>query len=199
MNKNTVLIIVAVVMLGIEFFAGMEYKAYQLRKIFSEGDAQIEKASNAVFKDESVMEEAKKEDFNEIVKSMGDEVEMATLKFKINKVEEQQTISSSYSSPKVAKEGTKFVVLDLDVTNTTNSSFSFYPDEGFTLVDDKKREFQPYDETIGSIENYINSRELSPSVMESGVLVYELPNDSTSYKLVAFKAGSKDMFSIVLK
>lgn len=107
MIKN---IIIGVVMLVVGFFAGMEYKAYQVRtaitNAFTAPTTQIQ-TSDTTTKSNSVIEQAKKDNEKVIEKTLADEVTLGTIKFKVNKVEEKQTISSSYGTPKVAKAGTK--------------------------------------------------------------------------------------------
>ena len=193
MNKNIKFVIIGLVIFGVGFFAGMEYKAYQVRTAFE--DAFSGKSSD---KDTTMIEEAKKENSKVIQKAVGEEISLATIKVKVNNVEEKQSISSSYGSPKVAKEGTKFVVLDLDVTNIINNGFSFSTN-GIVIIDNKDREFETYNDTIGSIDNYLDVRELSPSVKENGFLVYEIPEDATKYSLVIAKDGTNELYKIVLK
>jgi len=50
-----------------------------------------------------------------------------------------------------------------------------------------------------NIDNYLDMRELSPSIAESGVLVYEIPNDSNSYGLLIDKDGSNERYRVGLK
>lgn len=134
-----------------------------------------------------------------IEKSIGDEIELATIKFKVNKTKEKQTLSGSFGTPAIAKENAKFVIIDLSITNITNSDFTFFPDDGFKLVDNKERQFTSYDDTIGNIENYLNVRELAPSIKESGVIVYEIPKDATGYSLFTGKVGTKEIYKVKLK
>lgn len=194
--KNAKFIIVAVVLLVIGFFAGMEYKAYQVRSAFEKAFNTNEVAST---EDKTVAEKAKEANMTVHIQKIGDELTLSSLTLKVNNVEETQTLSSDYSTPKTAKEGTKFVIVDLTVKNITNSAFTFFPNDGIIITDTQKREYKAYDNAIGSVKNYLNVRELSPSIVETGVVVYELPNDATSYSLVTSKAGSKDLYKIVLK
>ncbi|EKE05097.1 MAG: hypothetical protein ACD_19C00426G0119 [uncultured bacterium] len=195
-KKITTLGVIIVISLIIGFFVGMEYKAYQIRAAINDAFSGNSTASE---KSETVMEQAKKENLQVIEKGIGDEIVLSTLKFKVNKVEEKQTIGGGYGTPKVAKEGAKFVIINLSVTNITDSKFTFFPDDGFRLVDDQKREFTTYPDTIGGIANYLNVRELSPSLAETGVIVYEIPSDAVNYSLFGGKGGTKDLYKVVLK
>ncbi len=154
-------------------------------------------SSNDTEEPKTLMEQAKKDNMTIIPKTVGDEITLATIKFKVNSIEEKQTISSSYGPPKTAKEGAKFVVINLEITNTTNKAFAFSPD--LILVDNKGREFNAYSDAIGNIDNYIDYRDLSPSIKEKGNLVYELPSDATSYNLMIAKSSTKELYQIKLK
>lgn len=201
--KKVLIFVVTSLIFGliIGFFLGMEYKAYQvgiaIREAFNAPTTtpkeEISKESN------TVMEKVKKENMQIIEKNIGDEVVLSALKFKVIKAEEKQTISSSYGGPKTAKEGAKLVIVTLSVTNITDAKFTFFPDDGFILVDNLKREFTTYPDTIGSIDNYLNSRDLPPSITETGVIVYEIPTDATSYSILTNKVGTKIMYKLLLK
>lgn len=136
------------------------------------------------------------EEYVHIIKNIGEEIAFATIKLKVNSVEEKNSISSSYSSAD-ATEGAKFAVIELEVTNTTNNTFTFPSD--IPLVDDKGREFYPYEDSIGNIDNYIDYRELAPSIKEKGCLVYELPNDSNNYSIFLLKDGTDELYEIIIK
>jgi len=145
----------------------------------------------------TALETAEKNNMTIIHKAVGDEITLATVILKVNTVEEQQTLTAEYRSPVAAKEGAKFVIVNLDVTNTTNKAFEFPP--SLIVVDNKNREFNSYPDSIGSIDNYIDYRELSPGIKETGNLVYELPSDATSYSLLIAKAGTNELYQILLK
>ncbi|HLL60745.1 MAG TPA: DUF4352 domain-containing protein [Candidatus Nitrosocosmicus sp.] len=197
MKKNIFIAVGGLIIFSIGFVSGMEYKASQVRsainKAFTPNVAQDNSKNN------TVLQQAKKEDLKIINKAVGDEIVLATLKYKVNEVKETQTITSTYSSPKVANEGAKFIVINLDITNTTNSSFSFPPDEVFVVVDDKEREYRTYANSIGNIDEYLNYKDLTPSVKVTGNLVYEVPQDTERYSIFAAKAGTKEMYKVILK
>lgn len=196
MKKTSILLVITLALgLTVGFFGGMQYKAYQIRTAIEK--AFTTKPNTTPEKSETVVEQAKKEEMQVVEKNIGDEVTLATIKFKISGVKEAQTISSGYGKPKVAKEGAKFVIINLSITNITTSKFAFYPDD-INLIDSQKREFSSYQDSIG-IDNYLDYRELSPSITENGTLVYEVPTDATFYSWVIGKAGSKVLYKVLLK
>ncbi len=132
-----------------------------------------------------------------IYKKIGDEVVLKTLDLKINSIEEKQSISSYYGSTAEAAEGAKFVLVVLEIKNTTGKSFEFSPD--LKLIDDKGREFNSYPYTIGNIDNYIENRKLSPDIKETGYLIYEVPADSAGYSIRSFKEDTNELYEIKLK
>lgn len=145
----------------------------------------------------SIQDELSSEDVNLIEKNIGDEIELNTFNFKITKVEETDTLTSEYGEDVSAKEGAKFVVVGMEVTNTTKSELTF-PDD-FILVDNEEREFNTYEDTYFAIDDYLNERDLAPSIKEKGYLVYEVPEDAISYYTFMGKAETKDIYKIVLK
>lgn len=133
-----------------------------------------------------------------IIKSVGDEIVLATIKFKINTVNERQTISTNYGSSATAREGTKFVVVDMTITNLTKTGETF-PVEVFQLTDNQDRNFETYKNTFTRIDNYLNLRQLPPSIPERGVVVYEIPIDAIGYSFTVAKAGTSEVYKIILK
>jgi len=205
MNKTILkTLVITVVCLAIGFLAGMEYKAYQVRSVLQEAADVFNEPSQQTIPTPEKQEEQTEggqeaqDEYVFIEKSIGDEIEFATIKAKVNGVKERQTLSGSFGTPAIAKENAKFVVISLSITNTTDANFTFLPD-GFRLVDNEERQFTTYDDTIGSVENYLNVRELTPSITESGVIVYEIPKDVINYSLLAGKGGTNEIYKINLK
>jgi len=183
LKTKTGLVVAIVVGLILIFFIGSEYRAYQVRKAFSD-----------VFNTDVT---ATKKNTNIIEKRVGEEFELATIKVKVNGAEDKSVLSSQYGSPAVAKENSKFVVVNLDVTNITKDTFTFGVE--VNLTDTQERTYETYSDTIGNIDNYLDVRDLSPSITENGVLVFELPNDATSYAFAIDKAGTNDRYMVKLK
>ena len=198
MDKKIILKIsvVVIISLAVGFFVGIEYKAYQIRKALSDV---FDKPNQQVISTPEKSGQKKQDDYVWIKKNIGDTIELATIKFKVIKSEERQTISSKYGTPKVAKEGTKFVVIDLELTNIIDAPFYFSNYDGFAIFDDKERLFAEYDDTIGSIDNYLDGRKLSPDITERGVFVYEIPQDAESYSLTIGKSGTNEAYEVLLK
>jgi len=194
MNKKIILPVFGFIILGIGFYLGTVYKTYQFAKVFKDAfnNTGLETKNN------TVKEEIEEKNYQVIEKQIGDEVTLATMNFKINKVEEKQILNPKYGSPVVAKEGTKFILINIDITNTTSSKFDFSPN-GLIIIDNKNREFSTYSNSIGSIDGYLDYRELSPSIKETGYLIYEMPNDAVNYSFMIGKAGTKEYYKIILK
>lgn len=199
MNNITKIILIVLVSLGVGFFAGMEYKAYQVRSALQDAASEISNIFNNANPSANKLPDESEKNITYIDKVIGEEVVLATLKFKVNNSSEKQTLSGGFGTPAIAKEGAKFVVMDLNITNTTNAPFIFLPDDGFRLIDDKNRQFATYGDTIGKVQNYFNVRELSPGISENGVLVYEIPQDSTSYSFAVGKGGTSEIYRVKLK
>jgi len=206
MNKIILkILVIVVVCLTIGFFAGMEYKSYQVRSALQEATNVFNELNQQTIPTPEKQEEqaergqGTQDEYIFIEKNIGDEIEFATIKVKVNGIKEKQILSGGFGTPAIAKENAKFVVISLSITNTTDANFTFSPDQGFILVDNKERQFTTYEDTIGSVEDYLNVRELAPSITESGFLVYEMPKDAISYSLLVGKGGTNEIYKINLK
>lgn len=147
--------------------------------------------------DSTVMEELDDEDTNIIEQNIGDEIELATIKIKVTEVEETDTLTSEYSDPVTARDGTKFVLVGMEMTNITKSTLD--APNTFILIDNEDREFTVYDDSMWAIDDYLDYRELAPSIKETGYFVYELPEDAINYYIVMGKAETNDIYKIILK
>jgi hypothetical protein len=132
-------------------------------------------------------------------RKMGENIVLQNLTFKINSFRETNVLTARYSSPKQARQGAKFVVVDFDVTNTTTTSFTPDLNESLRLIDNKEREFKVYNDMIGNIDNYFAWRELAPSLSENGVVVYEIPTDAEQYILTVFEQDLSKIYVVKLK
>lgn len=145
----------------------------------------------------TVVEQIEADNKNIIEKNVGDEITLATIKIKVTKVEEAQKLTSDYGSPISAKEEAKFVLLSMDITNITKAGITT-PD-GILLIDDQEREFNTYSDSMFAIDDNLDYRDLSPSIKETGRFIYEVPEDSSSYHIIIGKAGTDDVYKIILK
>lgn len=191
MKKNIVLAVLGIVIFVIGFIVGEEYKTVQIKNAFNAALNNDQLTSST-----TTINREKPKDQVIISKNVGENVVLATQTWKVISSKEQQSISNGYGTPKVAKEGAKFVVINMDVTNTTNSEFLFEPG---ILEDNTGRQFSTYSDSIGGISNYLNMRTLSPSIKANGNLVYEIPSDATGYSLIEGKSGTNEVYKILIK
>lgn len=130
---------------------------------------------------------------NAKIYKLGETVHFASVDLVVNSAKATDSISSSGSSPVFADKGAKFVVINLTVTNTTKSPFTYKP---FEMVDQKNRMFESYENTIGNIDNYINVAELAPSIPKTGNAVYQVPKDATTLKLGGYVGNTNKLFLV---
>ncbi len=131
-----------------------------------------------------------------IDKAIGDEVELATMKFKVDTAEERQVIKRSYGET-TASENTKFVVLNMTATNITSEGYTFDEDD-FKLIDGQGRKFDAFS-SIGNIDNYLEMRSLQPSIPETGFIVFRIPADAMNYGIQIGKKDTNEMYRVKLK
>jgi hypothetical protein len=195
-------VVIAVICLAVGFSAGFEYQAYRIRSTFQQAftnasvNNSVNNTPNSTPTPATAMQAAKDVGMKTINKKVGDEVVLDTGKILVNSVNETQTLTSSFSNPAVATAGTKFVVVNLTLTNITNSDFTFSPDEALTFVDAKNREYHVF---LNELATDLTYKNLSPSVPMTGTLVYQIPTDAASYSLVTSKSSTKELYKIVLK
>lgn len=186
---------IALIALVIGFFAGMEYKAYEIRSIFQET---AEELGGIEVNDETSLKETLEES-DVIEMDIGSTVELATLNFTVDSAEEKDILTGgSFNEPAVARENAKFIVIDASVTNTTDSDMAWNTD-GILLVDDQNRQFSHFEDVFFAVDNYLEQRKLIPDITETGVIVYEIPQDATHYSLMVGKAGTNMVYKINLK
>lgn len=191
MKRNKLFLITGIVLLvGLVagFLAGYQYKAYEVRRAlsdaFSSAGAKDEEPVNAI----SNGSEASKV----TVHSQGQEVEFATQKMKFNRGYSETTLTASYGSPLVADQGTKFVVVDHTVTNTTNTPFTY---NNYILLDGEDKLYNPTS-AIGVVDNYMDVRELAPNVPETGLAIFKVPASTIKFKFGAAKGGTSELHVI---
>lgn len=198
MDKKTIFKLSAVIIisLAIGFFAGMEYKAYEIRSALSKSFNNTEESTNTLtglFADD---ENEQVEQEKVIEKNIGDEVQLATINFKVNSSEEIESYGIPFSSPVVPKQGTKLIVVNLDITNTTKEPFYFGGYEAGAIIDDQDRIFQPHDEFLG--DKGLGS-DLAPNISRTGDVLFEIPEDAVSYSFAMAKSGTNEIYKIKLK
>lgn len=132
-----------------------------------------------------------------ITKQIGDEIALETFDLKIRGAEEDKLISSYYGSTAYATDGFKFVLVVLELKNTTDKEFEYIPD--LKLEDKSGREFYPYPNTIGNINNHIEKRKLSPGISEIGYLIYEIYEDCESYSIIASNEEKNERYEVNIK
>jgi hypothetical protein len=130
---------------------------------------------------------------NATLYKLDDTVRYQSVSLRVNSVKSSSSISSAYSSPVFADAGTKFIIVNLTVTNVTTNPFIY---DTFSLIDQKDRLFNAYGDTIGNIDDYLDGAELSPSVPKTGNEVYQVPQDSITLRLGG-KVGNTDKILLV--
>lgn len=187
-KKSLKLAIVVVLALGLGFWAGYDYKAYEVRKSIENAFSNSENTTETFAEDEESIEE-----YDFIYHEPGEEVQYTTQKMKFVSAKSSNVISSEYSSPLTAGEGNKFVIVNHTVTNTTNAPFLYEP---FVLLDKDNKQYNASDEAISYIDNYLNVRELAPNVPETGVVIFKVPKETKEFKFGGLKADTNELHAI---
>lgn len=199
MKKQVLVPVLIALVVGIAggFFIGQEYTKQRIVNSIDEAFSDIGSDDGEAMEESGEMaKEVKK--MNNINVAVGDTVSLATFDYVVNSVEEKNMIKSDYGQPHLATEGTKFVIVDLTVTNTTSETFDY--DDSSPVLEDQNGDFyKTYSDTISNIDNYMDYRELSPNIPEKGVIVFQIPESVNSYELLTAKANSNDIYRVKLK
>jgi len=113
---------------------------------------------------------------------IGTSYDLTGLNFVIDGFEEKTTLNQPYDSPVKAPDGVKFVLVNLKITNSGAEQYTFFVDHFFRLADAQGRRFN-MSEHWQDVKTYLNVSDLGPGVPKSGIVVYEVPNDSSGYFL----------------
>ncbi len=168
---------------GVGFWVGYDYKANEVRKAFTEA------FSN--FGDDSGEEAAAPEAAPQFIShKQGEEITYATQTMRFNLAKSATSVSSQYGTPLVADPGTKFILIDHTVANTTDSPFMYEP---YILYDKDNKQYNASDQTIGHVDNYLTVRELAPNVPETGVVMFKVPSATKEFKFGAGKGGTSEI------
>ncbi len=154
--------------------------------------------SNYVTLFEETQEEIEGQEGEDIELDIEEEFDLATIRVKVNSLDFTEELPGYFDEKVKAKEGTKFGVLNLDITNITKEDLSLSSD-GFILLDDEDREFSVYDNLDMNLDNSLEYKKLAPAIKENGIFVYELPEDSKNFYLIMGHADTGDRYYIDLK
>lgn len=149
-------------------------------------------------KEEAQVKTEEKEEPKIAKKAVGEEASISGLTFKVNSYKETNTLTAKYRSPVAAREETKFLVINLTITNEGSSGASFFPESNFRVVDADGREFKTFSDSIGALDDYLDMRELAPGIPEKGSLIYELPKNAEFYSLVGFDSNGNNPVMVYL-
>lgn len=195
------LIIVAIVILAVGFFGGMEYKAYQIRKAIQDAFAPLSQLGQSLNSNSTKASETKQPTTPPIQKPLGEEVALKSVRFTVKGIEEKDTLTSDnqFAAPIHAKAGAEFLIVNVSVTNTDKSNLTFSPDDVFRLVDNQQRQFTSNTTVDLYVKDNLGYRGLAPGIPEDGQVVYEVPTDATNYYLAATDGGSNPVYKFTLK
>lgn len=131
---------------------------------------------------------------------VGEYMEFATQKMRVNSAELTDTISdgSGYSSPAVAGDGTKFLVVNITVENTSVAPFNYRDFMAYTSKDSKlEKQYSAYD-SYGEINDSMQHRDLQPNIPETGNVVYRVPSGYSEFQIGGAVSGaSKALHTLI--
>lgn len=135
------------------------------------------------------------------------DIETSTQRFVVHESFEVNEISVQNNVNLIkAKPSYKFVVVDLSVTSRVRGLYKF---PGYDLIDSQKRKYasMPTDKPVYKYMDTeplfpLLNRDLAYGIRESGVLIYEIPSDVTTYSLLVEQIkpdGKIEYYKVILK
>ena len=106
-------------------------------------------------------------------------------------------MTAKYYEPDVAQEGTKFVVLSVEIENITKSTLDF--NNTINLYDSQEREYQPYSDAHWYFDETFTYTDLAPNIKTTGTFVYQVPTDAEKYYLAIAKSGTNEAYRMYVK
>ncbi|MDO8265730.1 MAG: DUF4352 domain-containing protein [Candidatus Saccharibacteria bacterium] len=182
-HKSVVIGILVGLVLG--FFGGYEYRTKEIKDAVNEAFSTVSESFDSSFNSTSSEDEDVSLEYK--THAVGELVNFATQDMKLNSAVAKNSVSAPYGSPLVASEGTKYIVVNHTVTNTTDSPFMYTE---FVLWDSENKQYNYDSDATFNIENYLSVRELSPDVPETGVIVFKVPESTNSFRFGALKGSS---------
>ncbi len=165
-----------------------------MNKVFSSlGNEDVNSTSN----------EVANSNYNEVEEELvyidipkGKNVELATLNMRVKDSNETNKLVGKYVEDKVAQEGTKFMVIEFEVENTTSSIIDY--SHQLRLYDEKGREYSNYSDAFWYFDETFMNVELQPNIPVVGYLIYNVPKDSKGCYMVVGKAGTNESYKLFI-
>lgn len=187
------IVIIAVICLGVGFFAGFELKTYQVRQAINEFEEDIGETLSEIGNEDTPKKEEEEKSVI-IEKNIGESFDLATIRVKITSSKENDKVYQEYSEPLVAKNGTKFVIVDAEITNITKEPFNYTP--AGKLIDKNDTKYSLIEDIVSG-DLYGDT--LQPGVMVKGIMIFEIPENISEYSYTVGKKGTSEDYLIKLK
>jgi len=200
-RMNVSAIILTLCLCVLAYQVGVEATKAGLRNTLREGFRQLRAPVPAVFSDGAT----KKADTVVVETKLGVVASLATIDIQVNSAVEQTVITSknSFSQPKIANSGSKYVIVNATITARTQAPFTFHTSGAFRLVDSSGREFTTDSPFSGTsffvVDDCLEMRSLQPGVPETGNLLYLVSTDASRYSLMVPKGGTNEAYRFELR
>ena len=182
--KLKYVIIITIVSLILGFFIGEEYTTSKFTNISSKSSTTKSKSTS--------------EQNEEIIKkTIGEEIELASVKATIKSFEEIKSIQPYWGEPVFPSQGAKFVKVNLTVINITDSEFNFSSNWA-SIVNQEGKKFTEHEDSYEA-DDYIGYETLKPDIPVSGSIIFEVSESSDELFFVMSKSGTSEKYEVELK
>src|SRR5260221_169277 len=140
MKKYLSHIIVAIVCLAVGFGSGYEYMAYRVKSALAQAIKPLAQLSNGGTG--TIDSPTPSPALKMLTAKVGQELNSQNLVFTATGAELKDTITPPFGNPINARG--KFLIVHLSVTSKLKENWTLSPDDIWTVLDDKKRQFKLY-------------------------------------------------------
>lgn len=149
-------------------------------------EVETETDSESATEQEVEATEEDREEGNNEVYGIGDYVEVGKLAYTVHSVETTNILESDNQFIDPATTDGQFVIVEIEAFNN-DSETRMVDSSMFKLIDDQGREFNTSTDTdvMMVLDESLNLflQDINPGISKTGKLVFELPNDVSSYEL----------------
>ena len=143
------------------------------------GDVETQESTNDL--DEPVEDEGQDTETEEVSRThnLNEQFSLGDITYEVKDYKTGQVIGDQFYQEEASGE---FVQIEIEVTNNENEPV-YFSDNHMRLVDEQDREYSVQSGSVANIENAFLFEELQPGLTESGILLYDVPQDQNERQL----------------
>jgi hypothetical protein len=131
---------------------------------------------------------------NAVIVNRDKPIKFATQTLRVNSAKFTNVLASQYVEPVTSSPGATFLIINVTVTNDSDTPFLF---RDYKLFDSENRMYEASDDAY-VLDDTMVGRKLGPGVAETGSVVYEVPKGAADFKIGGPNADTGRIYLIKL-